>query len=260
MTLCTFNVNSIRARLDLLLRWLDEKRPVDVLCLQEIKCETDAFPYEAFETRGYRCAVHGQKGRHGVAICAKTPLASVKTHFDHDALDHESRLIEATIGQITVLCCYLPHGDVTGDKHAFKLAFFDALQSYAARKLTTTTHLILAGDLNVARTPLDLYDPAVFEGRTGFLPDERAKMEALLQTGLRDCFREHHPDSPGFTWWDYRTAGIWRNEGMRIDYILASEPLCPAITEIEVDLWTRKRRSPTPSDHAPVVARIEVPA
>jgi exodeoxyribonuclease-3 len=258
VTLCTFNVNSIRSRVDLILRWLTEKRPVDILCFQEIKCEAAQFPAEPFEKLGYHVAVNGQKRLNGVAVCSKLPIASVKTEFGVEILDREKRLIETVVGETAILNCYVPRGGLEGEeKHAYKMAFFDALTDYAGALLQRHSRVVLLGDFNVALGELDVYDTEVFEGAVGFLPSEKEKMRALLDTGLGDCYRRLHPDEKAFTWWDYRTAGIWRDEGMRIDYILGSARACEALTAIDVDLWTRRRRSPTPSDHAPVVATFE---
>ncbi len=240
------------------MRWLDEKRPVDILCLQETKCASDQFPVSPFQERGYHLAINGQKRLNGVAICSKLPLENIVTHFDHEILDAEKRLVQADIGETTILNCYIPRGGEEGqERHAFKMAFFDALRAYVVALLAYKERVLLLGDFNVALESIDVYDTAVFEGAVGFLPSERDKMRTLLNAGLHDCFRHAHPDQKAFTWWDYRTAAIWRDEGMRIDYILASDALCPLLEKIEVDLWTRRRRSPTPSDHAPLVASFK---
>ncbi|NPA29053.1 MAG: exodeoxyribonuclease III [Epsilonproteobacteria bacterium] len=258
LTFATFNVNGIRARLTLLSRWLKEKRPVDVLLMQEIKCRNDAFPHRDFEAMGYTCAVNGEKGFNGVAICAKAPLTNVITHFDAPTLDRQKRLVQAQINKTTVICCYAPRGAKTGEKKAFKAAFYRELTDYITQTLPRKPALLLGGDLNVALTESDVYDPALFQGEVGFLPEERAALRSLLQTGLHDCWHRHHrPDIAPFTWWDYRTAAIWRNEGMRLDYLLASDTLCENLEEIAVDLWPRRRKTPTPSDHAPVVATFK---
>ncbi len=253
--LATFNVNSIRSRVDLILRWLTEKRPVDILCFQEIKCEAEQFPAEPFEQLGYQIAINGQKRLNGVAICSKLPIEDVVTDFGVDVLDREKRLIQAKIGESTVIDCYAPRGGLEGDeRHAYKMAFYDALTDHMKKLLQAQERVVLVGDFNVALLDIDVYDPEVFEGAVGFLPSEKEKLNTLIATGLHDCYRQRHPDEKAFTWWDYRNAGIWRNEGMRLDYILADDALCGDLEKIEVDLWTRRRRSPTPSDHAPVVA------
>ena len=255
VSLCSFNVNSIRSRVDLIIRWLTEKRAVDILCFQEIKCEAEQFPEEKFSELGYHIAINGQKRLNGVAICSKLPIESVKIEFENDVLDREKRLVEAKIGDTILLNCYIPRGGLEGEeRHAYKMAFFDALTAYVRSLLQQHEKVVLLGDFNVALSDKDVYDVEVFEGAVGFLPSEKEKMSTLLATGLVDCYRKLHPDEKAFTWWDYRSAGIWRNEGMRIDYILASSQLCDRLESIDVDLWTRRRRSPTPSDHAPIVA------
>jgi exodeoxyribonuclease-3 len=258
VSVCSFNVNSIRSRVALIERWLKEKREVDILCFQETKCEADQFPTDVFESMGYHCAVNGQKRLNGVAICSKLPLRDVTTRFGHEDLDRDSRLLQATVGETVILNCYVPRGGLEGsDPYLYKMRFYDALKAYAATLLKNHEKVILLGDFNVALDEIDVYDVEVFEGAVGFLPSERQKLRQLLSVKLNDCFRRAHPNDQAFTWWDYRTAAIWRNEGMRIDYILASEPLCQILESIDVDLWTRRRRTPTPSDHAPLVATFK---
>ncbi len=258
-SICTFNVNSIRSRVELIKRWLTEKRQVDILCLQEIKCEEESFPFEVFKSLGYECAVNGQKRLNGVAICSKLPMMDIKKEFGNEVLDREKRLIEAKIGETTILNCYIPRGGLEGsERYDYKMEFFRALEKYLKALLEKDEKVLLLGDFNVALTDLDVYDPDVFEGAIGFLPQEKESMKRLIECGLHDCYRELHPRERSFTWWDYRTAGIWRDEGMRLDYILASKSLCKECESIEVDLWTRRRRSPTPSDHAPVIAQFSV--
>ncbi|MCF6201186.1 MAG: exodeoxyribonuclease III, partial [Hydrogenimonas sp.] len=238
--------------------WLTEKRQIDTLCFQEIKCEEESFPFEVFRSMGYECVVNGQKRLNGVAICSKFPIKNVKRSFESEVLDSQKRLIEAEIGETVILNCYIPRGGLEGDeKHLYKMEFFDTLKEYAKDLLKMRKKVIILGDFNVALTNLDVYDPDIFKGAVGFLDSEKEKMKALLSLGLNDCYRRFHPIERSFTWWDYRTAGIWRDEGMRLDYILASETKCKECISVEVDLWTRRRRSPTPSDHAPVVAQFE---
>ncbi len=257
-TIATFNVNSIRVRVDLIARWLEEKNRVDILCLQELKCEASQFPAESFEKLGYSVAINGEKRYNGVAVCSRLPVKRVKTVFDVEVLDRQKRLIEVEIEDMVVLNVYAPHGesDEADPKHLFKMAFYDALTAYVAQLQKHYEKVVVLGDLNVALTDMDVYDPALFTGRVGFLESEKEKLQALLQSGLIDCYRIKHPNEKGFTWWDYRTAGIWRDEGMRIDYILATDAVVLLCEEIDVDLWTRRRRTPTPSDHAPLVGRL----
>ncbi|HHD83724.1 MAG TPA: exodeoxyribonuclease III [Campylobacteraceae bacterium] len=259
MKIATFNVNSIRARAELIARWLEEKNPVDILCMQELKCEEAQFPKEPFEKLGYTLAINGEKRYNGVAVCSKLPIKHVKTLFDDDVLDRQKRLIEVHIEGYVILNVYAPHGesDESDPKHFYKMAFYDVLTEYVKALMTQHARVIVLGDMNVALEDIDVYDPARFRGQVGFLESEKEKLRALLGIGLTDCYRHKYPDTKAFTWWDYRTAGIWRDEGMRIDYILATDAVVERCEEIAVDLWTRRRRTPTPSDHAPLVGTLK---
>ena len=136
--------------------------------------------------------------------------------------------------------------------------FYDALTAYVAKLHEAYEKVIVLGDMNVALEDIDVYNPEIFEGSVGFMESEKAKLRALLKAGLQDCYRQKYPGTKAFTWWDYRTAGIWRDEGMRIDYILATDAVVAQCEEITVDLWTRRRRTPTPSDHAPLVGELSL--
>ena len=260
MTLATFNVNSIKARKDLIIRWLREKNMIDVLCFQEIKCEEEKFPFEAFEQLGYECAVFGQKAYNGVAICSKYPLKEIQKGFKNEKFDLQKRMIKTKIDDITVYNIYAPHGgEKDSEKHLYKLEFFEFLKKYLKQNHDLKNEKIcIVGDLNVAREDIDVYDPILLKGTIDFMDDEREVFEDFLSIGLIDLYRQTHPKERGFTWWDYRTAGVFRDEGMRIDYILATPPLSKLLKDIKVDMWTRKRRKPTPSDHAPVVAKFDI--
>ncbi len=256
MEIATFNVNSIRARMDLLERWLKEKRAVDLLALQEIKCTEENFPFERFERLGYDCAVFGQKGYNGVAICSKYPLYDIKKGFADSLFDNQKRVIAAKAGDYRIINVYAPHGDLEGEKLIYKLRFFSKLKSYIVENFSLKEKLIVVGDMNVARDDMDVWDPVLLKGSIGFMDEEREAFEDFVSIGLVDTYRELRPNEPGFTWWDYKNGAIWRNQGMRIDYILTSPNAFERCEDIDVDLWTRKRRSPTPSDHAPVVAHF----
>jgi exodeoxyribonuclease-3 len=258
--IATFNVNSIRSRVDLITRWLKEKNPVDILCLQELKCEEEQFPKAPFEALGYMLAINGEKRYNGVAVCSKLPIERVKTEFGVKVLDQQKRLIEVEIADIVILNVYAPHGESDEDdpKHLYKMDFYDSLIKYVKDLQTSYKRVIVLGDMNVALEDIDVYDPMLFQGQVGFLESEKEKLRALMGTGLHDCFRKKYPDTKAFTWWDYRTAAIWRDEGMRIDYILATQEVTVSCKEIGVDLWPRRRRTPTPSDHAPLVGELAI--
>ncbi len=257
MKIATFNVNSIRARKELVIRWLTEKIELDVLCLQELKCEDNNFPFEDFEKLGFMCEVYGQKAYNGVAICSKLGFENVQKGFGDDYWDREKRFIRAKIKGVDILNVYVPHGDIEGDRHAYKLEFYRHLKEYILNNFDINADKIaLLGDMNVARDEIDVWEPELLRGTVGFMDDERKSFEELLSIGLVDLYRKFHPKKHGFTWWDYRNAAVWRDEGMRIDYILTSPALTLNSKNIEVDMWTRRRRKPTPSDHAPVVAEF----
>ncbi len=259
MTIATFNVNSVNARLELIKRWLTEKNPVDILCMQELKCEDERFPYKDFEELGYECAVFGQKAYNGVAICSKYGFEEVSKGFGDPFWDEQKRFIHAKIKGVDICNVYAPHGDLDGEKHVYKLQFFKYLANYIEDKFDIKKDKIsVVGDLNVARDDIDVWEPELLHGTIGFMDDEREALEELLKIGLIDLFRHCHPNERQFTWWDYKNAAVWRDEGMRIDYILANEILAKLCQEIYVDMWPRRRRSPTPSDHAPVVARFDI--
>ncbi|WP_200762360.1 exodeoxyribonuclease III [Nitrosophilus alvini] len=258
MKIATFNVNSIKARKELIIRWLNEKVSIDVLCFQELKCTDENFPYEDFENLGYKCEVFGQKAYNGVAICSKFPFEEVQKGFGDEKMDREKRFIRAKINGINILNIYAPHGEIEGVKHEYKLRFFEYLGNYIKNNFSLEKDMVcVAGDMNVARDDIDVWEPELLRGTIGFMDDEREAFEKFLSIGLVDLYRKFHPNSHGFTWWDYRNAAVWRDEGMRIDYILASPPLSKLCKKIEVDMWTRRRRSPTPSDHAPVIVHFE---
>ena len=260
LTLATFNVNSIKARKELLIRWLTEKVNIDVLCLQELKCEEKNFPFEDFEKLGYQCAVNGQKTYNGVAICSKLPMKNIQKGLNSEKFDTQKRVIKADIKDITLYNIYAPHGGEEGsEKHLYKLEFFKFLKEYIKTNHDLENEKVcILGDLNVARDDIDVYDPELLRGVIDFMDDEREVFEDFLSIGLIDLFREKYPDKHGFTWWDYKTAAVFRDEGMRIDYILASPPLAEKLIDIKVDMWTRYRHKPTPSDHAPVVAEFDI--
>ena len=259
MKVATFNVNSINARVELIVRWLQEKNPIDVLCMQEIKCEEHKFPYEHFARIGYECEAFGQKAYNGVAICSRIGFEEVQKGFGDPFWDEQKRFMRARIKGVDICNVYAPHGDLEGEKHTYKLEFFRFMKKYIqSRYDLRKDNLLIVGDLNVAKEDIDVWAPELLRGTVDFMDDEREVFEDFLSIGLHDLFRECHPDLHGFTWWDYMTAAVWRDEGMRIDYILASDPMKERCVEIEVDMWTRRRRSPKPSDHAPLVATFDV--
>ncbi len=259
LKVCTFNVNSIRARLDLVLRWLEKRgNDIDILCLQELKVTEDLFPFQSFEELGYHCNVWGQKSYNGVAILSKTEASEVVKGFGNSPLDEQKRFIRCQIGDITVLCLYVPHGDSQGkEKYEYKQEWYRFFLNYLKENFSPQKPLLVVGDLNVALSDQDVFDPVLLQDSIGTMPEERQALKGLLDWGLVDTYRHLHPDTPGFTWWSYMGGDFWKDRGMRIDYILCTQPLADKVANVEIDIWPRRRRKPTPSDHAPVVVELK---
>lgn len=257
ITAATWNVNSVRARLDRLCAWLDRVRP-DVVCLQELKAANTEFPYEALAERGYRAAVHGQKSWNGVAILSRTPLEAVRYGFGDGVDDGEARFVEARTAGIRVVSLYVPNGQVVGSaKWDFKLRWLERLERWLAARATPGEPLLLGGDYNIAPEDRDVARPDEWRGTVLTDDAARAAFRRLLAWGLVDSIRIHHHDVGPFSWWDYRMLGFQKNNGLRIDHVLVTRPLAGVCLEARVDRDERKGK--LPSDHAPVVARFEWP-
>lgn len=255
MQLATWNINSIRARQAKLAAWLSNVSP-DVLCLQETKVEDADFPLDLLSQLGYQVALLGQKSYNGVAIASKVPLADVVCGFG-DGESDEARVIAATIGRLRVVNVYVPNGQELGsEKYAYKLAWFRRLRRYLDRVATPTTELVLCGDMNVAIDDRDVWSPAQWEGKIHCSPAERAALAEVTAFGLADLFRNHHPDGGTYSWWDYRGVALFKNQGLRIDYIFATEPVANTCIACTIDRDARKGQDA--SDHAPVVASFDL--
>jgi exodeoxyribonuclease-3 len=255
MRIASWNVNSVRLRLPALLQYLREVAP-DVLCLQELKCQDEAFPRLEIEDTGYNVAIHGQKTFNGVALLSKAPLEDV-TRGLPGFEDAQSRYIEAVMasesGVWRVASIYLPNGNPPDtEKYTYKLAFMDALTEHARRLLALEERLVLAGDYNVIPAPADVYDPKAWAGDALFLPQTRAKFGALLNLGFTEALRAT-TDAPGlYTFWDYQ-AGAWqKNNGLRIDHLLLSPQAADRLQSVDID--TAMRAGDKPSDHVPIRA------
>ncbi len=260
MKICTYNVNSIRAREELMLKWLEKRdKDIDVLCLQEIKVTEDRFPRGAFAGLGYHCEVFGQAGFNGVAICSKEKPEQVLPGFGDETWDRQKRIVCCRLAGLTVVNVYAPHGDLRGkEKYLYKQEWYSNFLKYLEQNFSPSDPLLVVGDLNITRDDLDVFDPVLLRDTIGTMPEERHWLTSVLEWGLVDCFRFLNPGEQAFTWWDYTTGAIWQNRGMRIDYILCTRPLLKNLAAVEVDLWPRRRRVPTPSDHAPVIATFGV--
>jgi exodeoxyribonuclease-3 len=260
MRIATWNVNSIKQRLDAVTQWVKEADP-DILCLQEIKCVTEAFPADAFEALGYNAAVHGQKGFNGVAILSKHRLEDVTVGLPGatDEEDSQSRYIEAVVstaeGVLRVASIYLPNGNPPqSEKYPYKLRWMERLHRYAYERLGFEEPLVMAGDYNVIPTEADVSDPENWQTDALFLPQTRALFRDLLHLGLTDAVRATSDAAGLYTFWDYQ-AGCWqRNKGLRIDHLLLSPQAADRLAAVGIDKAMRGREKP--SDHVPVWAEF----
>ena len=258
ISIATFNINSIKARLPNLLAWLKEN-PIDILLLQELKCVDDAFPAMELEELGYNLAIHGQKTYNGVAICSKFPLDDITRGLPEAEGDEQARYIEAVVSipgsALRVASVYVPNGqDVASEKFPYKLRFFERLRQHWQQVLTYNEVAVLGGDFNCAPLPLDVYDPKALDGTVCYHPAERERLRALLNLGLYDAYRVLHPDTCQYSWWDYRADGYGRGHGLRIDHLLLSPMAADALQTCHVD--ETPRQAERPSDHAPVVCSL----
>ncbi len=269
MRLATWNVNSIRARVDRIVDFA-VRESIDVLAMQEIKCKVEQFPFERFEEAGFHVEAHGFSQWNGVAIASRQPMTDVATSFPgmpgfakgHDGPDAplEARALAATIDGVRVWSLYVPNGRGLDDPHyTYKLRWLDALRGYTADTLSTDPDLPLAlvGDFNIAPTDADNGDPSIIAGvSTHVSPPERAAFAALEAAGVSDVVRPLVPT--GFTYWDYKQLRFPRNEGLRIDFVLGSRALADAVAHAAIHREERKGEGP--SDHVPVVVDLEFDA
>jgi exodeoxyribonuclease-3 len=254
MKVATWNINSIRARRDRLLGWLDEHKP-DVLCLQETKVTDELFPMEDLREHGYHAVFHGQKTYNGVAILSREPGGDAHRGFGDGQPDDEARLIAATCGGVRVISVYVPNGkDVGTDKYRYKLDWMKRLRAYLDEHARPDQPLVLAGDFNVAPDDRDVYDPSRFQGHLLCSDAERAALSRIVDWGLTDSFRLHHEDPGLYSWWDYRQLAFPKNRGLRIDMLYISAPLTERCTAAMIDRQARKGKGP--SDHAPVIMEL----
>ena len=255
MKVATFNVNSLRARLPIVLEWLEGQGP-DILCLQETKVQDQDFPAGPLEEVGYRAAFRGQKSYNGVAILSKSPLERLRTEL-YPGGDEQARFISASAGGVPIINVYVPQGFAVGtDKFAYKLTWLRDLLSFIKGEYDPSGPLILAGDFNIALEPEDLFDPEQFKGEVAFHPDEQALLKEFLGWGFVDLFRKHVPEGGHYTFWDYRIPnGFKRNMGWRIDYLLATAPAAAACVDCWIDTGPRGLKKP--SDHTLLVAQFD---
>jgi exodeoxyribonuclease-3 len=252
MKIATWNVNSLRARLTHVVDFLREHQP-DVLCLQETKVTDDQFPREALEDEGYDCVFTGQKSYNGVAILATAAMTDVVMAFPDDRPDADKRVLAARIGDWHVLNLYVPNGqDVGTDKYQFKLDWFRRLRTFLDRRFAATDRLVVVGDFNVTLDDRDVHDPAWWQDKILCSAPERQAMRNVLAFGLADTLRAFHQEGGIYTWWHYRAGAAFVDDGLRIDYVLTSQPAGERCTGVVVHKDVRKQKQP--SDHVPVTA------
>lgn len=256
MRVATWNVNSLNARLDRVTEWLELLEP-DVVALQETKLADDDFPVGAFADLGYESAHHGEGQWNGVAIVSRVGLDDVHPGFaDGGDPDRDARILWATCGGLRIASCYVPNGRSVDDEHyEYKLSWLDRLRDDVAANHRPDDRLGVMGDFNIAPDDRDVYSPDSHVGATHVSAEERSRLAELGAWGLADVFRDHHDDGGLYSWWDYRDGNFHKRKGMRIDLILATDPVRAGVRRVFIDRNARKGK--LPSDHAPVVADID---
>lgn len=265
----SWNVNSVRARLEAVAVWLKEYQP-NVLALQETKVEDVHFPVAFFEELGYHVTFHGQKSYNGVAILSKEPPTDVvfngqpqgspprassqsveSADAEINVLDKEARILAVTFGKLRVVNIYVPNGqDLTSEKYSYKLSWLEQFRQYIAEELVRYPNMVILGDFNIAPEDADVYDPKIWQDRVLVSQKERFALEKLLRLGLKDSFRLFDQPKDHYSWWDYRAASFRRNMGLRIDLILIGHALVKQCVKSDIDKTPRGWDKP--SDHAPV--------
>jgi exodeoxyribonuclease-3 len=256
MRIVTWNVNSLRVRMERVETWLAEVQP-DVVCMQETKLADDGFPALTFEALGYQTAHHGQGQWNGVAILSKVGLDDVVANFAPGIEpDPDARIVTATCGGVRVSSCYVPNGrTLTDDHYQYKLSWLDRLHTHLSADTAPSAAVVVAGDFNIAPDDRDVYDPRKFEGQTHVSGPERDRLRTLLDWGLTDLFRQQHPDADRvYSWWDYRAGDFHQGRGLRIDLVLGSASVAARCVWSVVDRNARK--GDKPSDHAPVIVDL----
>ena len=255
MKIATWNVNSLKVRLPHVLDWLATQQP-DALCLQELKIEDAVFPRAEIEAAGYQALFLGQKTYNGVAILSRIEATDVVRNIP-DFADEQKRVLACALGDVRVICCYVPNGQAVGaDKYEYKLRWLGALSQWLKAELSRYPKLIVVGDYNIAPDDRDVHDPKQWAGQILCSEPERAAYQRLLTLGLHDSFRLFEQADKSFTWWDYRMNGFKRNLGLRIDHILVSDAIVKQCRSCAIDLAPRKLERP--SDHAPVYAVLDL--
>ena len=265
MQIASWNVNSVRTRLDQVLAWLEQVQP-DLLCLQETKVDDPLFPREAFEAAGWQVNIHGQKAYNGVALVSREPLEDVRCGFDAELpndpdavqLSEQKRVISARLDGVRVLNLYVPNGSsLKSDKYPYKLAWLSCLKRYLEAQSQRGEPLCMVGDFNIAPEARDIHDPDRLTGGIMASADERQALQAVLGERLHDVFRIFEPDAGHWSWWDYRTGAWDRDRGWRIDHIYLCDDLLGLAKSCVIHKQVRGNAQP--SDHAPVMVELDWP-
>ena len=252
MKICTFNVNSIRSRLEIVQNLINDYK-IDILCMQEIKVENKDFP---IINPDMHCIIHGQKRLHGVATCSKYPIDDYQKGFEGEV--NEPRFIYTSINGVHIIDIYAPLGDNYGEKFEYKIYFYNKLFEFLKRFDLEKQKVLICGDFNISHTELDVWDEEVWQGEVTHLPEERAILSKFLDIGFIDIIRKVYPNEKIFTFYDYRGAKVYKNEGLRLDYILVTKELFKYFKNVDVLTEIRRKKNPTPSDHVPVVAEFDL--
>jgi exodeoxyribonuclease-3 len=255
MIVASFNVNSLRARMPIVLEWLATAKP-DVLCLQETKVQDKDFPAEVFDEAGCNYAFAGQKSYNGVAILAKSRIADAQAGFDDEPKD-QPRLIKAEVNGVIIVNTYVPQGYLPeSDKFQYKLEWFKRLRNFFEKNFKPDDPVLWVGDLNIAPEPIDVYDPEGLLGNVCYHPDVQKELKKVLDWGFVDVFRLHCKEPGQYTFWDYRPYNaVKHNLGWRLDHIMATKPLAEKCTTCFID--KAPRLLPRPSDHTPIIAEFD---
>lgn len=259
LKIVSWNINSIKARLSHVIDFIKQHDP-DIVALQELKCETEAFPYDALSDIPHNLYIHGQKTYNGVAILSKMPADAIKTNFACNNIPDQARFIEIMInlpiGMTRVISLYAPNGgEAGGEKFKLKLNFYDNFTKYLKSIKNLDENIVICSDYNVAPFGIDVYAPKELEHSTCFTLEEKIKLRKILNSGFIDNYRICNPKNQEFSWWDYRARGFQHNKGMRIDSILTNAYLTKYLYKCNIDLQEREKTRP--SDHAPVIACYE---
>jgi exodeoxyribonuclease-3 len=256
MRIATWNVNSLRARVDFVLLWLQERRP-DVVALQELKMEESELPEERFAELGYEVAALGQKSWNGVALLSRAPLEVTQRGLPgHDAMG--ARLLTAKTSGLSFTSVYVPNGKtLEHEDFGKKLAWLDGLCAHLEEHHDPSAPMVVGGDFNICPGALDSWRGAGGDGNIFCTEEERKRFSRLLEWGLVDVWRAQNPDSSAFSWWDYRGGAFHKKQGLRIDFLLASPSVAARVGEVTLDRdWRKKHEGLTASDHAPVFADL----